>query len=60
MEDFNIVDKITQAYKLLNEVDDYVKDLDDILSLYDSKLSDMYNLIENNNIDEWSKSELKM
>jgi hypothetical protein len=59
MEDINIVEKITQACKLLNEVDEYVKDLDDRHSVCDLKLSDMYHLIENNDVDEWSKSELR-
>ena len=43
----------------MDEVEEYVKDLDDRHSLCDLKLSDMYHLIENNNVDEWSKSELK-
>lgn len=59
MEDINIVEKITQACKLLDEVDEYVKDLDDRHSICDLRLSDMYHLIENNNVDEWSKGELK-
>lgn len=54
-----MVGKITEACRLLDEVEEYVKDLDDRHSLCDLKLSDMYHLIENNNVDEWSKSELK-
>lgn len=56
---FDMVGKITEACRLLDEVEEYVKDLDDRHSLCDLKLSDMYHLIENNNVDEWSKSELK-
>ena len=56
---FDMVSKITEACKLLDEVEEYVKDLDDRHSLCDLKLSDMYHLIENNNVDEWSKSELR-
>lgn len=56
---FDMVGKIREACRLLDEVEEYVKDLDDRHSLCDLKLSDMYHLIENNNVDEWSKSELK-
>ena len=56
---FDMVGKITEACRLLDEVEEYVKDLDDRHSLCDLKLSVMYHLIENNNVDEWSKSELK-
>lgn len=59
MEDINIVEKITQACKLLDEVDEYVRDLDDRHSMCDLRLSDMYHLIENNDVDEWSKGELR-
>ena len=56
---FDMVGKITEACKLLNEVDEYVKDLDDRHSICDMKLSDMWHLIENNNVEEWSKGELR-
>jgi hypothetical protein len=56
---FDMVGKITEACKLLNEVDEYVKDLDDRHSLCDLKLSDMYHLIENNDVEQWSKGELR-
>lgn len=59
MGDINIVEKITQACKLLDEVDEYVRDLDDRHSMCDLRLSDMYHLIENNDVDEWSKGELR-
>lgn len=56
---FDMVGKITEACRLLNEVDEYVKDLDDRHSLCDLKLSDMYHLIENNDVEQWSKGELR-
>lgn len=57
--DFDLVAKVTAACKLLDEVEEYVKDLDDRHSMCDLRLSDMYHLIENNNVDDWSKGELK-
>ena len=59
MEDFDMVGKITQACRLLNEVEEYIKDLDDKHSICDMKLSDMYHLIENNDVENWSKGELR-
>lgn len=59
MEDFDMVGKITQACLLLNEVEEYIKDLDDKHSICDMKLSDMYHLIENNDVENWSKGELR-
>ena len=59
MEDFDMVGKIIQACKLLNEVEEYIKDLDDKHSICDMKLSDMYHLIENNDVENWSKGELR-
>lgn len=56
---FDMVGKITQACKLLNEVEEYIKDLDDKHSICDMKLSDMYHLIENNDVENWSKGELR-
>ena len=56
---FDMVGKITEACKLLNEVEEYVKDLDDRHSICDMKLSDMWHLIENNDVEEWSKGELR-
>lgn len=56
---FDMVGKITEACKLLDEVEEYVKDLDDRHSICDMKLSDMWHLIENNNVEEWSKGELR-
>lgn len=59
IEEFDMVGKITDACRLLNEVDEYIKDLDDKHSTCDLRLSDMYHLIENNDIDSWSKGELR-
>jgi inhibitor of KinA sporulation pathway (predicted exonuclease) len=56
---FDMVGKISEACKLLNEVEEYVKDLDDRHSICDMKLSDMWHLIENNDVEEWSKGELR-
>lgn len=56
---FDIISKITQACELLNEVDEYVKDLDERQSVCDMRLSDMYHLIEDAEIDSWSKGELR-
>ena len=58
-KDFDMVSKITEACKLLNEVEEYVKDLDEKHSICDMRLSDMYHLIENNDIEQWSKGELR-
>lgn len=56
---FDLLGKIKQACDLLDEVEDYVKDLDDRHSNCDMKLSDMYHLIETSDVDNWSKSELR-
>ena len=56
---FDIVGNITEACRLLDEVEEYVKDLDDRHSMCDLRLSDMYHLIENNEVSEWSKGELR-
>lgn len=57
--DFDMVGKITEACRLLDEVEEYVKDLDERHSICDMKLSDMWHLIENNDIEQWSKGELR-
>lgn len=59
MNNVDIVANITEACRLLDEVEEFVKDLDDKHSMCDLKLSDMYHLIENNEVTEWSKGELR-
>ena len=45
-----MIDKILEASKILDEVDDYIDTLPDEQSKCDSKLSDLYHLLENNNL----------
>lgn len=59
MNNVDIVANITEACRLLDEVEEFVKDLDDKHSMCDLRLSDMYHLIENNEVTEWSKGELR-
>lgn len=59
MNNVDIVANITEACRLLDEVEEFVKDLDDRHSMCDLRLSDMYHLIENNEVTEWSKGELR-
>lgn len=59
MNNVDIVANITEACRLLDEVEEFVKDLDDKHSMCDLRLSDMYHLIENNEVAEWSKGELR-
>lgn len=56
---FDVIAKITQACELLDEVDEYVKDLDERQSVCDMRLSDMYHLIEDAEVESWSKGELR-
>lgn len=46
-----MIDKILEASKILDEVDDYIDTLPDEQSKCDSKLSDLYHLLENNNLN---------
>lgn len=43
----NVLDKITQAIKLLQEVDEYKNQLSSLQQEVDYKLSDLYHIIEN-------------
>lgn len=43
----NVLDKITQAIKLLQEVDEYKNQLSSLQQEVDYKLSDLYHVIEN-------------
>lgn len=46
----NVIDKIIETSKILNELDEYKDSLPTLLSNVDSKLSDLYHLIENNSL----------
>ena len=46
----NVKDKIVEIIELLDEIDEYCSGLADMLSNYDSKLSDLYHLIEENKL----------
>lgn len=46
----NILDKVIEANKILDEIDEYDKQLSDLLSTVDSKLCDLYHTIENNKL----------
>ena len=59
MNDIDFLEKITQACKLLDEEEEYIKDLDDRHSFCDMSLSDMWHLIENNDVEQWSKGEMR-
>lgn len=46
----NVKDKIVEVIEGLDELDEYSDGLADMLSNYDSKLSDLYHLIEENKL----------
>ena len=46
----NVKEKINEVVEILNEIDEYDEGLADKLSVYDSKLSDLYHLIEENKL----------
>jgi len=46
----NVKDKIVEVIELLDEIDEYDEGLGDMLSNSDSKLSDLYHLIEENKL----------
>lgn len=46
----NILDKVIEVNKILDEIDEYDKQLSDLLSTVDSKLCDLYHTIENNKL----------
>lgn len=46
----NVIQKITEATKLLDELEEYSNSISELQSVADSKLSDLYHFIENNNL----------
>lgn len=47
----DIVEKLTEAITILNEIDEYRSQLPEIQSTIDSSLSDLYHYIENNSLN---------
>lgn len=47
----DIVEKLTEAITILNEIDEYREQLPEIQSNIDSSLSDLYHYIENNSLN---------
>lgn len=47
----DIVEKLTEAITILNEIDEYRSQLPKIQSTIDSSLSDLYHYIENNSLN---------
>lgn len=52
MRDKLIIDKITNAISILDEIDNMIKTQSEELQKVDYKLSDLYHLIENNELSE--------
>lgn len=52
MRDKEIVEKIKNVVKLLDEIDEMIKTQSQELQAVDYELSDLYHLIENNDLDE--------
>lgn len=52
MRDKLIIDKITNAISILDEIDDMVRTQSEELQKVDYKLSDLYHLIENNELSD--------
>ena len=46
----NVKEKINGVIEILNEIDEYDEGLADKLSVYDSKLSDLYHIVEENKL----------
>ena len=46
----NVMDKLTEAIDILNEVDEYAATLNNRLSVLDSKEQDLLHYIENNDL----------
>ena len=52
MRDEILVDKITQAVKILDEIDEMISTQGQELQKIDLELSDLYHFIENNNVND--------
>ena len=52
MRDKLIIDKITNAISILDEIDDMIRTQSEELQKVDYKLSDLYHLIENNELSD--------
>lgn len=52
MRDKLIIDKITNAISILDEIDNMIKTQSEELQKVDYKLSDLYHLIENNDLSD--------
>lgn len=52
MRDKLIIDKITNAISILDEIDNMIKTQSEELQKVDYKLSDLYHLIENNELSD--------
>ena len=52
MRDKLIIDKITNAISILDEIDDMIRTQSEELQKVDYKLSDLYHLIENNDLSD--------
>ena len=52
MRDKLIIDKITNAISILDDIDDMIKTQSIELQKVDYKLSDLYHLIENNELSD--------
>lgn len=52
MRDKLIIDKITNAISILDEIDNMIKTQSEELQKVDYKLSDLYHLIENNELND--------
>lgn len=50
MKQFNIVDSLKTSVKLLDNIEDYIDTLSAEQSECDSRLSDLYHFVENNNM----------
>ena len=49
-EEFNLLERLNLSFKELNALDEYYKEIPNIQSNIDSKLSDLYHYIENNKL----------
>ena len=46
-----MIDKLTEAIKILNDLEDYIDDLPGLQSTCDSSLSDLYHFLEENKLN---------
>lgn len=58
-DEINVIEKITQACVILNEVEEYMSGLNEKQSETDLRLSDLYHLIENGDTEIWGETDLR-